>query len=115
MSTGTKTVVVTGDITLDWNLARGRGPEATNPAWEHEFCSRLSWQRGGAALMADLIEAVALQIRDQVVFDVRQPDTPRRGDVQNGPGIGPEDPRFHHSFATWMPSSYAAKDGGKEK
>ena len=29
-----KTVVVSGDITLDWNLARSRGPEAQGPAWE---------------------------------------------------------------------------------
>ena len=57
-----KIVVVTGDITLDWNLARSRGPEAQGPAWEPQVCSRLRWRRGGAALLADLIEGVASQI-----------------------------------------------------
>jgi len=42
-------VVVSGDITLDWNLARSHGPGAEGPAWQSEVCSRLTWQRGGAA------------------------------------------------------------------
>src|ERR1019366_2554315 len=73
-----KTVVVSGDITLDWNLGRSREPEAQCPAGEAQVCSRLRWQRGGAALLADLIEGVAAQIRDRAVFNIRQPDTPRR-------------------------------------
>jgi hypothetical protein len=73
--TDAKTVVVSGDFTLDWNLARSRGLEAQRGVWEPEVCSRLKWQRGGAALLADLVEGVAAQIRDRTVFEIRQPDT----------------------------------------
>ena len=75
--TDAKTVVVSGDFTLDWNLARSRGLETQSRVWEPEVCSRLRWQRGGAALLADLIEGVAAQIRDRAVYEIRQPDTPR--------------------------------------
>ena len=118
MSTKTdaKTVVVSGDFTLDWNLARSRGLEAQRGVWEPEVCSRLRWQRGGAALLADLIEGVAAQIRDRAVFEIRQPDTPpRTGDAAKDAQIGPEDPRFHHSYASWTPFPFAAKGSEKEK
>jgi len=110
-----KTVVVSGDFTLDWNLARSRGLEAQVGVWEPAVCSRLRWQRGGAALLADLIEGVAAQIRDRAVFEIRQPDTPRRTGAVADAHIGPEDPRFHHSYATWMPFPFAAKGSEKEK
>jgi hypothetical protein len=117
MSAGeVKTVVVTGDITLDWNLAHSRGPEGLGPAAEPEVCSRLRWQRGGAALLADLIEGVAAQIRDRSAYEIRQPDTPRRAGTGVDDRIGPEDPRFHHSYASWLPCAYAtAKGFEKEK
>jgi hypothetical protein len=111
-----KVVVVTGDVTLDWNLARSRGPEAQGPAWEPEVCSRLTWQRGGAALLADLIEGVAAQIHDRAAYEIRQPDTPRRTGTAVHAPIGPEDPRFHHSYASWLACAYAtAKGFEKEK
>lgn len=116
MSTETdvKTVVVSGDFTLDWNLARSPGLEAQRGVWEPEVSSRLTWQRGGAALLADLIEGVAAQIRDSAVFEIRQPDTPRRTGNAADAHIGPEDPRFHHSCASWMPFPFAAKGSEKE-
>jgi hypothetical protein len=113
--TDTKTVVVSGDFTLDWNLARSRGLEAQSGVWEPEVYSRLRWQRGGAALLADLIEGVAAQIRDRTVFGIRQPDTPRRTGNAADARIGPEDPRFHHSYASWTPFPFAAKGSEKEK
>ena len=110
MSVGTeaKTVVVTGDFTLDWNLARDPGQELHRGLWEPEMCARLRWQRGGAGLLADLIEGVTAQIRDQTVYEVRQPSSPRR--PANGVPMSPEDVRFHHSYASWMPFDFAAKD-----
>jgi hypothetical protein len=109
-------VVVTGDITLDWNLARSRGPEAQGPAWEPGVCSALRWQRGGAALLADLLEGVAAQIRERAAYEIRQPDTPRRTGTAGDARLGPEDSRFHHSYASWLPCAYAtAKGFEKEK
>ena len=114
-----KTVVVTGDYTLDWNLARGRGPEALNRVWEAAVCSRLRWQRGGAGLLADLIGGVAKQIQNQPAYEVRQPRTPRRTGGTEDSTISPEDTNYHHSFASWMPFEFALKGSdaakGKEK
>jgi hypothetical protein len=107
---GTKrTVVVSGDFTLDWNLARGRGPEARDHVWEAATCSRLRWQRGGAGLLADLIDGVAKRIHCKPAIEVRQQGTPRRPAAPEDPVIGPEDKRYHHSFASWKPHEFAAK------
>lgn len=109
------TVVVSGDFTLDWNLARSRGLEAQVGVWEPAVCSRLRWQRGGAALLADLINGVSGQIRDRTVFEIRQLDAPRRNQTAADASIGPEDPRFHHSYASWMPFPFTASASDKEK
>jgi len=113
--TDANTVVVSGDFTLDWNLARSPGLASQIGVWEPAVCSRLRWQRGGAALLADLIEGIAAQIRDRTVFETRQLDAPRRTGTVADAHIGPEDPRFHHSCATWMPFPFAAKGPDKEK
>jgi hypothetical protein len=117
MSTETeaKVVIVSGDVTLDWNLARSRGLETQIGVWEPAACSRLRWQRGGAALLADLVESIAAQIRERGVFEIRQPDTPQRTGTTADSHLGPEDGRFHHSYATWMQYPFAAKGTEKEK
>ena len=50
------TVVVSGDITIDWHLAR-RAPRGTEGTWHPDLRARLGRQRGGAALLADLVKA----------------------------------------------------------
>lgn len=117
MSTETeaKTVVVSGDFTLDWNLARSRGVDAQTGVWEPEVCSRLRWQRGGAALLADLIEGVAAQIRNHAKYEVRQSGAPRRTGKAADVRLGPEDPKFHHSYAVWTPFPFDAKGSKDEK
>src|ERR1039458_2155600 len=104
-----KTVAVSGDFTLDWNLARSRGVDAQTGVWEPEVCSRLRWQRGGSALLADLVAEVAEQIRDQAVYKICQPGAPRRAGNAEDTNLGPEDPRFHHSYASWTPLPFDAK------
>ena len=115
MTAEAKTVVVSGDFTVDWNLARSPGLESQIGVWKPTACSRLRWQRGGAALLADLIEGIAGQIRDRLVFETRQLEAPRRIGTVADAQIGPEDPRFHHAYATWMPFPFAAKGSEKEK
>jgi hypothetical protein len=111
-----KTVVVTGDFTLDWNLARNLGMEAQKGLWEPEVSTHLSWQRGGAALLADLIDGVAAQIRDKAAYEVRQLDAPRRTESdKTPPAISTEDARFHHSYASWKSFDFAAKDSKAAK
>jgi RyR domain len=89
-------VVVTGDVTIDWNLARTRRSDSGGAAWNADDCTRAYWQRGGAALLADLIEAVADDLRQagQADYSVREMGAPRDQAL-------PSDPRFHHSYANW--------------
>jgi hypothetical protein len=91
-----KKIVVTGDVTMDWNLARDVGERGEQ--WRIDRCSRIWWQRGGAALQADLIQAIATSMseKDQATYKVYQPATPHE-QVQHG------DPRYHHSYALWSP------------
>jgi hypothetical protein len=103
-------VIVTGDFTLDWNLARNPGMEAQRGLWEPEVCTRLSWQRGGAGLLADLIDGVARQIRDKTAYEIRQPSLPRHTATGKDVPVDSEDERYHHSYASWMPFPFAAKN-----
>ncbi|HEY42551.1 MAG TPA: ATPase [Anaerolineae bacterium] len=91
-----KKIVVTGDVTMDWNLARDLSERGER--WRIDRCSRIWWQRGGAALQADLIEALATSTpdKDQISYRIYQPATPM-DPVQHG------DPRYHHSYALWSP------------
>jgi hypothetical protein len=91
-----KIVIVTGDVTMDWNLMRIRRSRDSHGRWDSENTTRACWQRGGAYLLADLIAAVAesSQRSGQASFSLRQTATPLRP-------VGPQDPHFHHSYAIW--------------
>ena len=91
-------VIVTGDIAMDWNLARTRRSTSDTSFWSADDTARTTWQRGGAALLADLVEAIArdLQKGGAPGFSVRQTGAPRQsGQVQ------PDDTQYHHSYAMW--------------
>jgi hypothetical protein len=106
-----KVVVVTGDVTIDWNLARTRRLQAEASVWNADDRTRACWQRGGAAMLADLIEAIALTVRrdQQVEWAIH-----RIGALLEP--VQPGDERFHHSYAIWSQFPYAAGLGpsGKE-
>jgi hypothetical protein len=95
-------IIVTGDVTMDWHIARE--PDHGD-RWSIDRCSRVWWQRGGAALQADLIAAMieSLKQRHQIDFGLRQPGTPN-APVHHG------DPRFHHFYALWS----QVKEGNKK-
>ena len=100
----TNIVVVTGDLTVDWNIARSRHLGSDGSAWNADDCSRVYWQRGGAALIGDLIEAVVgqLQKAGKAQYTVRQTAAPREP-------VRPGDEQFHHSYAMWSAHRYGAK------
>ena len=84
------TVVVSGDVTVDWNLAR----EPLRAAAEHTAVARASWQRGGASLLADLVQAVGAAEGERtapVVLEVEAPAEP----------IPPGRSELNHSYALW--------------
>jgi hypothetical protein len=45
-------ILVTGDVTIDWNLARSRRSRSGPSVWSADDTIRAYWQRGGAALLA---------------------------------------------------------------
>ena len=81
-------VVVNGDLTNDWHLARVRTSESI-PGWEDptEACH----QYGGAGLLVDLVKEMG-----GAALDVRAPKRPKAPPP-------PTDPGHHHSFAEWKP------------
>jgi hypothetical protein len=97
-------IIVTGDVTMDWNIARISQQDTDSSVWNAKDWSHAYWQRGGAALVADLIEAVAHGKRDngKPSCEVRQMDAPRKP-------VSPDDSRYHHSYALWSPFTYAIK------
>ncbi len=97
-----KIAVVAGDVTMDWNIATSQGSRGTNPNWSQDINSSLFWQRGGAAQLADMIEAVSANMPADKQYVVRQKEMPRQG-------VYPFDKHFHHSLTMWTPFKYSEK------
>lgn len=89
-------VVVTGDVTMDWHVARSRAEQSVDHVWNPDEWTRASWQRGGAALLADLVQAVTDQLEQSGhgQFALRQTNAPRDT-------ICPDVSDYHHSYALW--------------
>ncbi len=97
--------IVAGDVTIDWNIAHQvQSGEETYQTWNPNHWTKAFWQRGGAALLTDLIEAISQSgIKDnQVKSEIRSLNTPKSQ-------IFPSDDRFHHSYALW--SQYKCPEG----
>lgn len=92
----TKRVIVTGDVTIDWNLARLRGSKGKIQRWGYDDCTRATSQPGGAALLANLIDAIAKDLNETLginhAINKPEPSLSR---------VNPGDNRFHHSYALW--------------
>jgi len=89
-------VVVTGDVTTDWNLARVPEPPGPERVMGPRGTTHASVGSGGAGLLSKLVAAVAADVQkhESTPIEVRTvgvpPDT-----------SGPTDRRSHHSFAIW--------------
>ena len=99
-------IIVTGDITMDWNLARTRRSKGEQTFWSADDTTRAFWQRGGAAMLADLIEAIAsdLQKDGTAGFSIRQTAAPGKSKR-----VQPDDDQYNHSYAMWSPVKYGDK------
>ncbi|HEX7476148.1 MAG TPA: hypothetical protein VF318_09330, partial [Dehalococcoidales bacterium] len=89
----TKTVVVAGDVTVDWNIARIRKTDSVRLTGNPEDLTRACCQYGGASMLAELISALAKETGDVEVRKMSLPDEK----------IIPYDIRFPHSYALWAP------------
>jgi RyR domain len=100
-------VVVAGDVTMDWHLARTRKLVDSGAAWNADDRTEMYGRPGGAALMAGLMTEVAATLAaEAVAVEVAGPGAPA------GP-IVPGDPRFHHSYAIW--AKFPKKKGDRDK
>ena len=104
-------VVVDGDVTIDWHLARRRAQPSAPNIWSAKDGVRTYSQPGGAALLGELIEAAV--------------PPPSTESTDGGPAVAvvrvrldagtlrPGDEHFNHSFATWSPFDYAPNEKPK--
>lgn len=100
-----KIVVVTGDVTMDWNLARPRSFPNTGQTWNTEDEIRGYWLRGGAALLAGVIRKVAAQL------SIENPKNSYEVHplIESKDRVSPYDPQHHHSYALWSLFKYEEK------
>src|ERR1035437_4774863 len=97
-------VVVAGDVTLDWNLARTRKLADSGISWNATDRTEMYAQPGGAALMASLMNEVAGTLSTEgIAVTVSGPD---------GRNETLDDPRLHHSYAIW--SRFPRKKGDRD-
>jgi hypothetical protein len=97
-------VIVAGDVTLDWNLARTRKLADSGISWNATDRTEMYAQPGGAALMASLMNEVAGTLTAAEITT-----------TVSGPSRPPEtrdDPRLHHSYAIW--SRFPRKKGDRD-
>jgi hypothetical protein len=96
-------VVVAGDVTIDWNIARAQSPGDTAGSSQAGRHAAMYSDFGGAALLARLVDEVGATVSgcDIAVELAGQPMT-------SGPVL-PGDPRFHHAYAIW--SRYPRRKG----
>ena len=99
-------IIITGDIAMDWNLARTRRSKSDVSFWSADDSTSTTWQRGGSALLADLVEAVAKYLQQDGThpFSIRQTGAPHESGR-----VHPDDERYHHSYAMWEPVKYGDK------
>jgi hypothetical protein len=99
-------IIVTGDVTIDWNLARTRRSRNDPSVWSADDTIRAYWQRGGAALLADLIGCIAgdLEKSGATKFSIRPPGAPAKS-----ARMQPEDDAYNHSYAMWSLFKYGEK------
>ena len=102
--------VVTGDITIDWNIARIQQSVGAIYAWNATDLTCAFYQPGGAAMLARLMEAVSNELRQskQDYFGVRKAEIPE------GP-VNPNNGRVHHSYALWSPFRLDERDPANKR
>jgi hypothetical protein len=100
-------VAVTGDVTMDWNIARTQRLGNDGKTWNAQDSMHTYWQRGGAALLADLVKSIA----DQVNSGQGMPWNVLSVDAPSDPPL-PTSHEHNHSFALW---SYCKKAQAEKK
>jgi hypothetical protein len=98
------TVVVTGDVSLGWNIAASRPANRSAVTWQEPAGqTRAYWQRGDAALLADLVDALGQRLAavNKLHLDLRQMDAPKTP-------IAPNDRRYRQTYKQWQLFPYTS-------
>ncbi len=88
-----KRIVVAGDVTIDWNLARTRVADASGSQWNADDEVAIYRGLGGAALLSNLIETVVGGVSEPWAVLHHLPPPP--------PGSSLTDSKFVQSWAIW--------------
>lgn len=100
-------VVVAGDVTIDWHLARTRRLLDGSTSWNAEARAETYRDVGGAGMLARLIDEVGTTLGDSgVAVELFGPP------VATAP-ILPDDPRFHHEYAIW--AQFPSRSGDRDR
>ena len=112
MSSKNRSVCVIGDVTLDCNIARLPVLSSETALWNDQDNASVTWERGGAALLADVIrEVLALSPAEgQAPWAVCGPKTPEEAQIN-------DHVPFSRSYTVWTPHrvAYGEKDEKKAK
>ena len=92
-------VFVTGDVTIDWNIAHVSRESHEQTDWIGEDICRMSWQYGSAVLLADLITAMTTQLKEELLFPIEVTST----HTTTQEPIDPYDPHYYHCYSVWAP------------
>ncbi len=106
-SVGARRVIVTGDVTMDWQLARTRKLVDSGVAWNAADRTEMYGGLGGATLMAALMTEVAATLA------AGGPPVEVSGPAASPEPIGPADARYHHSYAVW--SKFPRRKGDRDR
>ena len=89
-------IIVTGDVTVDWNIVLVEQVDEMGEIWNPEDKTRACPQRGGSALLADLIEKITVDLQKERQVATRLFQT----GAASQPG-SPIDPAYNHAYAVW--------------
>ncbi|MCX6053898.1 MAG: RyR domain-containing protein [Chloroflexi bacterium] len=98
MSKAITNIIITGDVTMDWNLARKRRTKSDITFWSADDTISTAWQRGGSALIGDLVEAISKSFTPDGPswFSIHQTGAPHQYNQ-----VQPDSDQYHHSYAMW--------------
>ena len=96
--------VVTGDVTIDWHIVRSDPVKVDTRIWDPDQWTTACCQRGGAALLADLISTVMKQLNQKKDNKYTLYQT---GAIRDP--VHSNHHHYHHSYALWTEFSSRGK------
>jgi hypothetical protein len=101
---GLKQIVISGDITIDWNLIFFQGSHDTSTLWSASNIARACPQPGGAAMLAELMKFLCPGMLSRTAIHLIPPQLPEEP-------ISSGDQHFNHSYAIWENQGEKEKKG----